>query len=451
MSYLWVVVVGAIGAFGFGWATGSNDVGNAFGTSVGSGALSMRHAVVIATIFEFVGAVVLGRVSTNTIAGGIADIRAFKDEPEFYAYGMMWTLLVGAAWQMWASYKGLNVSATHSIIGGIIGFSIAHSGTRGVLWIQKDPASVPPYKGVIPIVLSWFVSPILTALASALIFTGTRTIILRRNDSYRRVWFLLPVLVLLTSWINIFFVFTKGVKKTLQKTGDEWSNSKSGWIALCIATGLSILSLGAIPFMKKRIAHETIHVEAVEDIEENPEDHEVQNLKEKFDANTERAFSLLQVFSAICVIFAHGAGEVGYMAGPLSTIWTIWKTDKLPKSVIAPLWIILFSAASLVLGLAMYGQNVTVAMGKRLARLTPSRGFSAELATSLVLLVATQYGLPTSSSQCITGGVVGVGMAEGISHVNWKFFGQTLLSWVSTIFVTGVGSGLLFLQGVAAP
>jgi solute carrier family 20 (sodium-dependent phosphate transporter) len=451
MSYLWIVVVGAIGAFGFGWATGSNDVGNAFGTSVGSGTLTMKQAIGIASVFEFVGAVVLGRVSTNTIAGGIADIKAFKTQPELYAYGMMWTLLVGAAWQIWASYKGLNVSATHSIIGGIMGFSIAHSGSKGVLWLQKDPASFPPYKGVVPIVLSWFISPILTALASAIIFTGTRTLILRREDSYRRVFWLLPLLVLLTSWINIYFVFTKGVKKTIKGTKDDWSNSKAGWIALCISAGLSVLSLAAIPFMKRRIDRQTIRVQAIEDAEAPQDDHEVQNLKEEFSEHTERAFSLLQVFSAMCVIFAHGAGEVGYMAGPLSTIWTIWKSDTMPKSVKAPLWIVLYSAASLVFGLAMYGQNVTQAMGKRLARLTPSRGFAAELATSLVILIATQYGLPTSSSQCITGGVVGVGIAEGLGHVNWKFFGQTLLSWVGTMFVMGVGTGVLFLQGVAAP
>lgn len=452
MSYLWIVVVGAIGAFGFGWATGSNDVGNAFGTSVGSGTLTMKQAICIASVFEFVGAVVLGRVSTNTISGGIADIKAFKSHPEFYAYGMMWTLLVGGAWQIWASYKGLNVSATHSIIGGIIGFSIAHAGSKGVLWIQPDPASFPPYKGVVPIVLSWFISPILTALASAIIFTGTRTLILRRPNSYTRVWFLLPVLVYLTSWINVYFVFTKGVRKTLKGTEDDWSDRKAGWIAACIAAGCSLVSLGAIPFLKRKIDGRVVEFEPdPEGAEEEEEPHEVRDLKEHFDPKTEAALSQLQVFSAICVIFAHGAGEVGYMAGPLSTIWTIWKSNTLPKSVVAPLWIVLFSAASLVLGLAMYGRNVTEAMGKRLARLTPSRGFAAELATSLVILIATQYGLPTSSSQCITGGVVGVGLAEGISHVNWKFFGRTLLSWIGTMFVMGVGTGLLFLQGVAAP
>lgn len=448
---MWIVIMGAIGAFGFGWATGSNDVGNAFGTSVGSGALTMKQAIGVAAVFEFVGATVLGRVSTNTIAGGIADVKTFKENPELYGYGMMWTLITGALWQIWASYKGLNVSATHSIIGGIIGFSIANSGAKGVLWIQKDPTAFPPYKGVLPIVFSWIFSPILTALASAIIFTGTRTLILRRPDSYRRVYWLLPILVLLTTWINTYFVFTKGLKKTIKGTKDDWSNTKSAWIALCIAAGMATLTLGLIPFMKRRVANQTIHVEAIEDAEAPQDDHEVRNLKEEFNADTERAFSLLQIFSAVCVIFAHGAGEVGYMAGPLSTIWTIWKSDSLPKSVKAPIWIVLYSAASLVFGLAMYGHNVTNAMGKRLARLTPSRGFAAELATSLVILVATQYGLPTSSSQCITGGVVGVGLAEGLGHVNWKFFGQTLLSWGGTMLVTGLGAGILFLQGVATP
>lgn len=443
---LWIVVVGALGAFGFGWATGSNDVGNAFGTSVGSGTLTLRQAIGIASIFEFVGAVVLGRVSTSTIAGGIADIKTFKD-PVVYAYGMMWTLIVGALWQIWASYKGLNVSATHSIIGGIMGFSIAYAGREGVQWITPDPKSFPPYKGVVPIVVSWLVSPVLTALASAIIFSGTRTLILRHENSYKRVWWMLPLLVYLTTWINVYFVFTKGVKKTIQGTKDDWTNTKSAWIAACIAAGTSLVSLTTIPFLKRRIANRPQLPPP--EISEDPE--EVRELKENFDADTEHAFSMLQVFSAICVIFAHGAGEVGYMAGPLSTIWYVNETHKLSKSIKAPLWIVFYSAASLVLGLAMYGKNVTYAMGKRLAKLTPSRGFAAELATSLVILIATQYGLPTSSSQCITGGVVGVGLAEGFSHVNWTFFGKTLLSWVMTMFVTGVGTGLLFLQGLAAP
>jgi solute carrier family 20 (sodium-dependent phosphate transporter) len=178
---------------------------------------------------------------------------------------------------------------------------------------------------------------------------------------------------------------------------------------------------------------------------------------EKFDRKTVSVFKVIQVFSACAVMFSHGAGEVGYMAGPLATIWdaTIWEvhiTNKLSKSVTAPPWILVLSAFSLVIGLATYGQKVTKGVGRDLAMITASRGFCAELCTSIVIMVAAQFGLPTSSSQCITGGVVGIGCVEGaVSGVNWKFFFETLGSWIITIFVVGFGCAALFGQGHAAP
>jgi sodium-dependent phosphate transporter len=152
---------------------------------------------------------------------------------------------------------------------------------------------------------------------------------------------------------------------------------------------------------------------------------------EKFDPRTERIFGYLQVFSAIAVIFAHGAGEVGFMAGPLSAIYDIYQTGVLNKSVQAQIWCVVISAASLVVGLATYGYNVTRAMGVALSKLTPSRGFACELATALVILVASQLGLPTSSSMCITGAIVGVGLLEGWrAGVNWGQFGKQVLCFV---------------------
>jgi len=130
----WVLAIGAIAAWMFGWSTGSNDVGNAFGTSVGSGALSMRSAVIIASIFELVGAVVLSRVSTDTIAGGIANMNLFQNHPDVYAFGMMWSLIVGSVWQIGWSFYGINVSSTQIIIGCIIGFLMAYAGPDGVNW-----------------------------------------------------------------------------------------------------------------------------------------------------------------------------------------------------------------------------------------------------------------------------------------------------------------------------
>ena len=470
--YLWMFVVGSLGAFGFGWGTGANDVGNAFGTSVGAKTLTMKQAVVLATIFEFTGALVLGRVSTDTIAGGIADINVFKSNPMVYAYGMMCNLWIGTIWLAFTSYKGWNVSSTHSIIGGILGFSLVYGGKDGVMWAKPDPKSFPPYKGVVPIILSWFVSPILTGLASALLFTTTRALVLRRPNSYKLSYFVLPPMVLLTTWINVYFVLTKGAKKSLQGA-DDWSESKSLWITSVVAIGSSVLSgVFGIPLLKRRIENRPEIIEVcVESVEPKVEhlllkgvEHDIHKIidedtviagihenAEVFDPKTENVFKYLQVFSAICVIFAHGAGEVGYMAGPLTTIWDIVNTGKIQKSVVAPIWIIVISASGLVVGLATYGYKITQAMGVKLSKITATRGFAAELSTALVIMLASQYGLPTSSSQCITGGILGVGLSEGLKGVNWKFFGQTVLSWVNTMFFIGLGVGAVFAQGIYAP
>jgi len=486
-EYTWIFIVGSLGAFGFGWGTGANDVANAFGTSVGSKTITMKQAVVLASIFEFGGALILGRVSTDTIAGGIANIDTFILNPMVYAYGMMCNLLIGTLWLAIASYKGWNVSSTHSIIGGIIGFSLVYAGKDGVAWAIPDASgkSFPPYKGVVPIVLSWFISPILTGLASAFIFVTTRQLVLRRENAYRISYYVLPLMVLITTWINIYFIFTKGVKKTLQ-TQDDWTDAKAAWITTIIASSLSVISgFVGIPLLKRYIetncsAKEAgINIQEIEAppistsssifqktkqlllngveydvhkvIEEDPLVASIHANAELFDPKVESVFKYLQLMSAICVIFAHGAGEVGYMAGPLSSIWSIVNTNKIQKSIEAPIWIIVISAFSLVVGLATYGYRVTEAVGTRLSKITATRGFAAELATSLIIMIASQSGLPTSSSQCITGGIIGVGAVEGLKGVNWRFFATTVLSWINTMFFIGLGVGAIFAQGIYAP
>ncbi|KAL3681813.1 hypothetical protein R1sor_024769 [Riccia sorocarpa] len=506
-EYLWLVVVGAVVAFGFGYGTGANDVANAFGTSVGSKTLTLKQAVIIASIFEFAGALLLGRVSTSTIASGIADINSFTRDPEVYAYGMVCALGVGTIWLLLTSYWGLNVSSTHSIIGAIIGFALVWDGKDAVLWAKRDSGNFPPYKGVIAIVLSWFIAPVLTGLAAALIFFVVRTLVLRRKNAYALSFWTLPPFVLITTWVNIYFVFTKGAKKTLSAESD-WTDSKSAWVSAIIAAGATILCIFvAIPLLRRKAdshfdsdgkaiegrptafsetpgaemrTSEQIQAGATIVPEEYPESltrwqkfqktathglhvdiHKVVKTDEKigeihehaevFEPRVEYAFSYLQVFSAICVIFAHGAGEVGYMAGPLTTIWDVYKNGQLSKSVKPPVWIILIGAVGLVLGLATYGYNVTRAMGVKLAKLTPTRGFAAELATAFVIMIAAQYGLPTSSSQCITGAIIGVGLLEGSKGVNWTQFLKQFLSWVATLFVIGICVAAVFAQGIYSP
>jgi sodium-dependent phosphate transporter len=517
-EYVWLVVVGAFVAFGFGFGTGSNDVANAFGTSVGSKTLTLRQAVLIASVFEFSGALLLGRVSTNTIAGGIADINAFTANPEVYAYGMVCALTVGTLWQVFSSYMGLNTSSTHTIIGAIIGFALVWDGKNAVVWAQKDPSgsTFPPYKGVVSIVMAWFAAPILTGATAALIFGLVRFLVLRRKNAYTMSFWCLPPMVLITVFINVYFVFTKGAKKALTSSkSSNWNDAKSAWISIVIAAGVSFLTAVIIlPLLKRHcerlfdangrpIAHidgskvdETdkipgegqykgegehdaidtlepgqvvparreawhqkawkgathgVNVDIHKVVKTNAAVHAIHERAEVFEPRVEYAFSYLQVFSAICVIFAHGAGEVGYMAGPLAAIWDVYQHGKLNKNVSPPVWIVLIGAAGLVIGLATYGYNVTRAMGVQLAKLTPTRGFAAELATALVIMIAAQYGLPQSSSQCVTGAIVGVGLLEGTSGVNWREFAKQFASWVCTLGIVGLSVAALFAQGVYAP
>nr|WNH14451.1 phosphate transporter B 1;1 [Pteris vittata] len=498
-EYLWLVVAGAFAAFGFGWGTGANDVANAFGTSIGSKALTLKQATIIAAIFEFAGALVLGRVSTNTIAGGIAKVNSFSQEPEVYAYGMVCALGVGTVWLAITSYFGLNVSSTHSIIGGIIGFALVYNGSDGVNWADKDPKSFPPYKGVLPIVMGWFIAPILTGATAAFFFFILRTIVLRRRNAFQLSFWVLPPVVFAVTMVNIYFVFTKGAKKYLSDKGEDWSDKKSTWVSAVIATGLFILTAAiAVPWLKfmvnKRItrekeAAEMVTMDNVPELPQGPADADgeaavvkpsifkrmfkiathgvnvdihkvvkqdlvvgqIHEAAEKFDPHVEYVFAYLQVFSAICVIFAHGAGEVGYMAGPLATIWDVYLNGKLREKVLPPVWIILIGAFGLVIGLATYGYNVTRAMGVKLAKLSPTRGMCAEMATAFVIMIGAQFGLPTSSSQCVTGAIVGIGIMEGIKGVNWKVFGEQFASWVSTLVVIGLCTAAVFSQGVYAP
>lgn len=221
---------------------------------MGAKTLTLAQAVVLAIVFEFTGALVLGRTTTDVIAGKIANIKDFDSSPETYAYGMIIALAVGFFWQWWASSKGLNVSATHSIIAGIMGFSFVWGGPKAVNWASPAPGQIPPFSGVVPIVISWFASPIVTGCVSALLFTLLRTLVLRRKKALIKSLFVLPFAVALTLFINVYFVFTKGAKKMLVSSAKDWSDGKAAWIAAAIAGIAGLLTaLIIVPLLHRRI------------------------------------------------------------------------------------------------------------------------------------------------------------------------------------------------------
>ena len=210
--------------------------------------------MVLAIVFEFTGALVLGRTTTDVIAGKIANIRDFDGAPEVYAYGMIIALAVGFVWQFWASSRGLNVSATHSIIAGIMGFSLVWGGFKGVNWASPAKGQIPPFSGVVPIVVSWFASPIATGCVSALLFCALRALVLRRNNALLKSLMVLPFAVALTLFINIYFVFTKGAKKMLVSSSKDWSDGKAAWISAVIAAVAALLTaLVVVPLLHRRI------------------------------------------------------------------------------------------------------------------------------------------------------------------------------------------------------
>ncbi len=209
--------------------------------------------MILAVIFEFTGALVLGRVSAETIAGGIAKQETFRENAPAFAYGMSIVLWLGFLWQAYASYMGWNVSATHSIIGGIIGFAMAWGGSNSVIWAEPDPSKIPPIKGVVPIILSWFVSPLLTAIASAVIYGINVFAVLRSEHSLSRSFYVLPVLIFATVMIDIYFVFTKGAKKSFA-SDDDWTDEKAAWISAIIGVGCAILgTLLGLPYLKYKL------------------------------------------------------------------------------------------------------------------------------------------------------------------------------------------------------
>eukprot|EP00798_Chlamydomonas_sp_ICE-L_P019926 gene19926-26630_t len=269
VDYRWIVVTGALAAFFMAWGIGANDVANSFATSVGSKTLTMWQAVIIAGIFEFAGAVGLGAETAKTVASDISNTAYYKDAPEMYMYGMLCSLTVAGLWLFIATFLKLPVSTTHSIIGSIMGFSLVYGGVNGVLWNEKR-GNFPFSKGLLPVVLSWFFSPLIGGILSSIFFSLSKFIILRRQNSAKWAIWSLPFLLFLTFWINLMFILAKGASNRMKATWPCTSAigmfdlkyedchdmySAAVWIAAVAATGVAVFgSAIGIPLLTRKLA-----------------------------------------------------------------------------------------------------------------------------------------------------------------------------------------------------
>lgn len=410
----WFVLLAILFGFFMAWGVGANDVANAMGTSVGSRALTVKQAILIAMIFEFAGAYLAGGEVTGTIRKGIVDASVLSETPELLVYGMLSALLAAGIWLVIASMMGWPVSTTHSIVGAIVGFAAVGIGVDFVNWGKVGT-----------IVMSWVVSPLLSGTLAFLLFRSVYRLILNTDDPFTNAKRYVPGYMFLTGFIIAMVTLLKGLKHV----GVNFNFFES--LGVAILVGLLVMGLGVL---------------LLRNVQPNPEaDREFRY------ASVERVFAILMIFTACAMAFAHGSNDVANAVGPLAAVVSVVANQgNIMAESPVPAWILLLGGGGIVVGLATFGYKVMGTIGRRITELTPSRGFAAELAAGTTVVLASGTGLPISTTHTLVGAVLGVGLARGISALNLRVIGTIVASWVVTLPAGGLLAILFFftLKGI---
>ena len=556
-EYLWLVILGGGFAFLASMGIGANDAANAFATSVGAKTLKLWHAIVIAAVFEFSGAFLMGSHVSKTIRKGITSASNFEDEPEKLLLGMFCVLVSVVVWLALATRFELPVSTTHTAIGGILGMVMVAEGTDAVEWEK-----------VRLVVTSWFVSPLMSGGIGFVIMFLLSVLFLRPytylkgwwREPFNRSLLFFPVLMGITLGIQTFFIIYKGSPQLKLKTTPLWLASLA---SLGVGVVTALISSAFVPFLKNisiwrynknRVAeieaiikaHST-EIEMVEVGDGSPDESkgddgetkeqpsvdlvalkkELTELKdslkgnwlnsvddftvrcetgmetgfkkvksttnlvseqlklgiklpendrdmygvietntrvksihdnvEEFCPKAETCFSYLQVISACIDSFGHGANDVANAISPFAAMLAIYMNDSVTKKADTPIWVLAMGGFGIVVGLALFGQYIIRAIGVKLVAITPSRGFTAEISSSIVVILAARLGIPVSTTHCQVGAEVGIGLLESASKnkdgrrgctihraINWRQLFVIFFGWVITLVISGATAGGLF-------
>jgi len=402
-----LVIIAAVVGFFMAWGIGANDVANAMGTSVGSKALTIKQAIIIAMVFEFAGAYLAGGEVTSTIRKGIIDASFFVDTPELLVFGMISALFAAATWLLVASALGWPVSTTHSIVGAIVGFAAMGVSVDAVTWSKVGG-----------IVGSWIITPLISGVIAFIIFNSAQKLIFDTDKPLQQAKRWVPLYMFLAGFVLALVTIKKGLKHL-----DLHIATFDGYVyAVISAVIVAIIGKAFINRLK---------------FDENA-------VKETHYANVEKVFAVLMIVTACCMAFAHGSNDVANAIGPLAAVVSIVDNDGqiAAKSAIA-WWILPLGGFGIVAGLALFGHKVIATIGQGITHLTPSRGFAAELAAACTVVIASGIGLPISTTQTLVGAVLGVGMARGIAAINLSVVRNIVVSWVITLPV-GAGLSIVF-------
>ncbi|CAD5119386.1 DgyrCDS8000 [Dimorphilus gyrociliatus] len=507
---LWMVITGFIIAFALAFGIGANDVANSFGTSVGSGVLTLRKACILASVFETLGAVLLGAKVSDTIRKGIIDVTPYQNDTSLFMVGNVAALSA-------ATLLRMPVSATHSIVGATIGFALVAHGSKGINWHKLGL-----------IIGSWFISPIASGIVSTSLFYFCKYFILRKKDPLEPGLLFLPMFYGITIIINLFSVFYHGPKILRFDKIPLW-----GVFIISFGSGLItavLVRLVIVPWQRKKILRHCkdfkgenndnlVQVEfgntaesssngcshknftqasAIElkekcvnlsppDVKKAIESKEnVSDLKEIIDNSetsltnekelvdksneiqingeaksipkpplaleiptenqrsvvkdrpeTARLFSFLQILTAIFGSFAHGGNDVSNAIGPLVSLWLVGTQGKVFEKAPTPIWILFYGGFGISIGLWVWGRRVIKTLGQDLTKITPSSGFCIEIGSALTVLVASNIGIPISTTHCKVGSVVCVGRFRSRQNVDWSIFRNIVFAWLVTLPIAG--------------
>jgi len=512
----WIIFGGIIAAYFLGFVMGANDVANSFGTTVGAGILSMKQALIVASIFDVFGSCTLGVGVAKTIASKIIDVSIYDDMPALYALGMF-CASVGAACCVGVATKvGLPISTTHAVIGAVVGFSFVET-SDGVIWWG------PGKTGMGSIVLSWVISPLFAGVVAAMIYVLTRKYCLsvfpleRAFERHKRL------ASFVTGWVTALIVLLVAYDVTEPGTVFDWLNVVFAALAMVVVSTVSYKWL--VPWTIKRAAEkkEAMLAGAVEngdrDAGEKDDDAAAsatkpllgagnnaggshgsdgsdgssggaagviskgggkrvdQKVGQKYDGGSggggssamalgivydpllEERFNSLNILTACFMAFSHGANDISNAAGPFIAVWDTYTKGQVDAEVDTYLWIILICCFGVVCGLAIWGAKVIATVGTKLTAMTPSRAYSMNLGTATAVLVASFAKMPVSSTHCMVGSVVAVGLCngEGTKAIKWKMVRNIAVSWVVTVPLAGMVSAVLYaalrpvVAGVSLP
>jgi PiT family inorganic phosphate transporter len=429
------------------WNIGANDVANAMGTSVGSRALTLKQAVIIAAIFEFAGAFFAGDAVTKTVRKGILTV-PFDDTgvvadtilSQDIALGFIAAMMAAATWLTIATRLGLPVSTTHSIIGGIIGV--------GLILEVKHETTLIDWEVVQKVVMSWVASPLMGGLLAFFSYIIIKKTIMDNDDPVSRSRWLAPILAFPTFFVLGLALQFKALKGFISRADSNGWIDKSNWLpakedgvfnpyadnawlplnALLLAAAIGIVASIALYYVLRRV-----------DIEE-----EVRGFK-----GVERIFVWLQIITAAYVAFAHGANDRSNAIGPMAAVWDVFSNPDLvlAEQAAIPLWLVLLGSAGIAIGVMTWGWRVMETIGKKITDITPTRGFAAEFGAATTILVFSMpfLAVPVSTTHTLVGAVVGVGLAGGAKGVDFRVFGKIAASWVASVPVAAFGAIVLFV------